>query len=256
MRRFLLTSVTIMAMSPAGLGLAADLPTSTPPPAPPPPIFTHNWAGFYVGAHVGGGWNDISSNTANNSGVSQDHTTSNSSGVFGGAQIGYNWLPSPSWLLGAEADVSGSSLSGTLAGCTATGCAHSTPTDDAFGTVRARVGYVQGDWLFYGTGGFAWLDESTKRTITCTGALCPGASTASVLVGQVASASGTEPGWSAGGGIEWGFAPNWSVGVQYLHLQFDDIKRAYTYSLPTANRNSVSSQSIDTVRLGINYRFW
>jgi len=33
-----------------------------------------------------------------------------------------------------------------------------------FGTVRGRVGYSVGNWLIYGTGGFAWTYDQFTRT--------------------------------------------------------------------------------------------
>jgi high affinity Mn2+ porin len=38
------------------------------------------------------------------------------------------------------------------------------------GTVRGRVGYAPGNWLFYATGGFAWTYDQRSLTQTSTGA--------------------------------------------------------------------------------------
>lgn len=88
------------------------------------------------------------------------------------------------------------------------------------------------------------------------GALCPGASAASALVGMTASASGSEGGWAAGGGIEYMFAPHWTASIEYLHHQFDNVALAFSYpGFPTAFRHNVSDGLIDTVRFGVNYLF-
>jgi outer membrane immunogenic protein len=71
-----------------------------------------------------------------------------------------------------------------------------------------------------------------------------------------AIASGNQSGWTAGGGIEWGFAPNWTAKVEYLHLQFDNVGRDFTYpGFPTAFRHISANNSTDTIRIGANYLF-
>jgi high affinity Mn2+ porin len=37
------------------------------------------------------------------------------------------------------------------------------------GTARARIGYAPGNWLFYGTGGFAWTYDQLTLTRRVTG---------------------------------------------------------------------------------------
>ena len=126
--------------------------------------------------------------------------------------------------------------------------------NDWFGTARGRIGWVANDWLFYGTGGFAWVNDKVDRTIVCVGGACPGASLVSPLVGQVSSDSGTATGWVAGGGIEWGIAPNWSVKAEYLHISVS-ADHAFTYTIATANRTQKTDLEIDTVQIGVNYHF-
>jgi outer membrane immunogenic protein len=73
---------------------------------------------------------------------------------------------------------------------------------------------------------------------------------------MTASASGTQSGWTAGGGVEWGFLPNWTARVEYLHLQFDNVGRDYSYpGFPTAFRHFNSNHGLDVVRVGVNYLF-
>jgi outer membrane immunogenic protein len=237
----------------AAPAFAADLPTSKPAPAPPPAVY--NWNGFYVGGHFGGGGGSTSSDAYFLDGSFATNAAFDRSGVFGGGQVGYNWMFTPNWLLGAEADLSASNIQGSLTSCSTTGCAHSVSTDNVFGTARARLGYAWNNWLFYGTGGVAWLNSDTKRTIACVGARCPAVTARSVLVNQEASASGTDGGWALGGGVEWGFAPSWSLQLQYLHLQSDGVSRDFSYSLPAGFRHVVSDSAIDTGQVGVNYRF-
>ena len=60
-----------------------------------------------------------------------------------------------------------------------------------------------------------------------------------------------------GAGFEYGFAPNWSFGVEYNHLFMGDANNSFT-NLPlfAANfANSRITQDVDMVTLRINYRF-
>jgi outer membrane immunogenic protein len=232
---------------------AADLPVKARP-APLPMAATYNWTGFYIGAHVGYGWGRTTTDTFDGAGTLTSATEGRRDGFLGGGQVGANWQFHPNWLLGIEADVSGSGIKGGLTSCTATGCASSESKNDVFGSIRGRLGVVANNVLFYGTGGFAWMDNETTRTITCVGAACPAASTASVLVGQASTASSTLGGWVVGGGIEWMFAPNWTAKVEYQHARFD-YSYDFNYSLAAAFRRSTTELRTDTVRVGVNYLF-
>jgi outer membrane immunogenic protein len=60
-----------------------------------------------------------------------------------------------------------------------------------------------------------------------------------------------------GVGFEYGFAPNWSVGLEYDHLFMGDANNSFT-GLPgfaTRFANNRITQDVDMVTLRINYRF-
>jgi outer membrane immunogenic protein len=256
MRRIAVAAIAVVGM--LGSSLAADL--STPAMAPPVPmIAAYNWNGFYLGAHVGYGREDNSTATYNNAGVFLESTKHSRDGIFGGGQIGYNWQFAPTWLLGVEADISASGIKGTATGCSVTGCSSNVGKLDDFGTLRGRIGYVANNMLLYGTGGLAWSHSTSDRTVTCVvagGGICPGGPSPSPLTGRVASVSGSQTGWAAGAGIEWAFLPNWTAKVDYLHLQFDNVSRNYSYAgFPTAFRHMNTDSGLDTVRIGVNYLF-
>ncbi len=255
MKRVLLGIAAIAALigSPA---LGADMPVKAPP-APPPPVWS--WTGFYFGGHLGYGWQHVDSNSSDAAGALVDTNSSDGNGVFGGVQIGWNYMFVPNWVVGIEADISGADIKRTDSGCSATGCATSDTNIDDFGTVRGRLGYAWNNVLLYGTGGWAWSHSSTDRTVTCVvagGGVCPGGPSPSLLTGMIASASGTDSGWAAGGGVEWIFAPQLTFKVEYLHFEFDNVGRDFSYpGFPTAFRHTVSDASTDTIRVGVNYLF-
>jgi hypothetical protein len=72
----------------------------------------------------------------------------------------------------------------------------------------------------------------------------------------LASASSTRWGGTVGVGGEYGFAPNWSVGLEYDHLFMGDANNTFSVANPllagAANR---ISQDVDMVTLPFNYRF-
>ncbi len=225
------------------LACAADLSTK----APIAPLI-YNWDGFYLGGHVGYGWNNIDSTTSNsNTGVVEKTSSSERDGILGGGQIGYNYMVSPNFLIGVEADFDGANLSAGNEDCLdALHCVHADGKNQWFGTVRGRLGYAHNNWLLFATGGLAWVHGTTTRTITV--------ATNPLLVGEAATASGTDAGWTVGGGVEYGFTPHWSVNLEYRYMQVD-TGRDFIYSVPTPNRHIDATEHINTVRLGVSYYF-
>ena len=85
----------------------------------PPAVVIFTWTGFYFGAHAGGGWGHTDVNgspyraTSRGEGVIAPSPVGvDVSGWLAGGQIGANYQAG-SWVLGAEADVSGANLTGS-----------------------------------------------------------------------------------------------------------------------------------------------
>jgi outer membrane immunogenic protein len=204
-----LSAIAIAAALAAGSARAADLPSHKAAPdfAPPPPVFS--WTGFYVGLNAGGGFRADSGFGPRAGDVS---------GVVGGGQIGYNFQLAPMIVVGVETDFQGTSLSRTL------GWAGPQVSLPWFGTVRGRAGLTLFDdrLLVYGTGGFAYGELNTPWR------------------------SDTRTGWTAGGGLEWAFLPNWSAKVEYLYTELESDRGWVVAPQRT---------SFHTVRAGVNYHF-
>ena len=100
---------------------------------------------------------------------------------------------------GNWADLKGSNVSGFIPAWT------NNSKIEAFGLFTGQVGYAWNNVLWYVKGGAAVTDDKYRGTVTATGALFN-------------SASETRWGGVVGTGIEFGFAPNWSVAVEYDHL--------------------------------------
>src|SRR5436190_9298168 len=56
MRKLLFLGLASFAALVIGSANAADIQRPVLKAAPPPPPPAYNWTGFYVGAHLGGGW--------------------------------------------------------------------------------------------------------------------------------------------------------------------------------------------------------
>ena len=80
-------------------------------------------------------------------------------------------------VVGAEADASfpsfpnpdGMSIGGTSTFSSLIGAESYSETVLSSGTVRGRIGYAPGNWLFYATGGFAWTYDQLTLTQLATG---------------------------------------------------------------------------------------
>ena len=250
---------------------AADMaPVVAKAPPPLPPVY-YPWTGFYIGGNIGGGFanTDFSGTTSGTlKGVPFQETFNASRsqhGWLGGGQLGINYEIVPRWVVGVEGDIDWSNIQGSVSACsskTATGvidCATSAGKIDDFGTVRGRVGYVFDNLLVYGSGGFAWAHETATDTETCNGTKCP--KTSNVFAINSASSSATPDGWAAGGGLEWRFLPNWTLRVEYLHLQFSRVSDAFNLNgtvkgVPFASTSNVSANTgVEVLRVGLNYLF-
>jgi outer membrane immunogenic protein len=255
MKQFL-CATAFVALAVTGAA-AADMPLKAPPQAPAPAAF--DWSGFYIGGQVGYAVVNVDSTAFNGAGVLQDITHSDRKGFYGGGQIGFNFMVAPHWVAGVEADIAAANLRGSLTPCTATGCAHSEIKIDEIGSLRGRFGYAFDRALLYATGGVLFDHSSTNRTVVCVvagGGTCPGGPSPSPLTGMTATASGSQAGWTAGGGVEWAVAPHWTVKAEYLHFHIDNIVRDFSYpGFPGAFRHIISTANGDTVRLGVNYLF-
>ena len=249
MRKFSLTLLAAAIGLAASQASAADLPRKAPPayiPPPPPPL---TWTGCYIGANVGGAFGDASA-TFNFGEVS-----TNGSGFAGGGQIGCDYqFAGTGWVIGFRNMFDGTSNDrsrtigfGPLAG----GVVNF--NNQWFDTLTGRVGYaVAPAWLLYFQGGGAWAHTSTDITF------------AGVQTGQ---GSNTRSGWTIGGGVEWMFAPHWSVFLEGNWMDFGTNNRTLFTPPPPVGAVGLppsvcqfgcpwSTKATEaTVLVGVNYRF-
>jgi outer membrane immunogenic protein len=220
------------------MALAADLPIRKAPAYIPPSLPpAYVWTGCYLGGNVGGAWGRIEATD-----VTTGATVSpNNSGFAGGGQVGCDYQMSQ-WVVGFRNMFDGTSISN---GATISDSYFSGTINGRlnwFDTLTGRVGYlVQPNLLLYAQGGAAW----TSWDIT--------AQTNGVQVGEISG--GNRTGWTAGGGVEWMFAPHWSTFVEYNYMGFG-TRSATTNACIGGTCALISAKAdVQDVLVGLNYKF-
>jgi len=241
MKKLILGCVALAAMI-SGSAMAADMPVKAAY-NPPPAVAAYDWSGFYLGAHLGYDWENFNGDSIHtDTGALGSIFSKRFTNVFAGFQGGYNYVVASNILLGVEADVSRNNAGawglGVNDGSFGQGVL------DWSGTVRGRLGYAVNNWLFYGTGGFAWSEVNLTRVQIS--AFNPGAPPATVE-----TASATRTGWTAGAGIEVGVLSNLTVRAEYRHTEYDSFNVAF----PLSSRAWFLSSRSEEVLLGANYKF-
>ncbi len=209
MKRYLLGTATaaVIAMSTQAAS-SADVSVPT--------LFSY-WIGPYVGVQGGWGWTTT-------------RGLPNATGDFGGGLIGYNYQIN-NIVLGLEGEGSFANISGRATDIfgirTAVGY-----RDDGLASLRGRFGLAFDNFLFYGTAGGGWGHGNIST---------------SEAFDALAAGKAWHTGWTAGGGIEYGFLPTWTIKLEYLHYGLGS--ELYFGRLNTGNID------IDTFRVGVNYIF-
>ena len=285
-------SLAVLIASPV---MAADLLVHPTVVAAP-----YSWTGVYIGVNGGYGRSnsevDVSSTVtscltfppcpAANSALGRASVAAippvfatNPKGGIAGGQIGFNYQAG-AWLVGLEADLAWSGMKGTNAqtGLAFVGPPLPTATISAaaaadqrlndFGTIRGRLGFLPvNPLLVYVTGGLAFAEMKSNTTVaeacnptlaTCGGSFLP----------VIVSISRARIGATVGGGLEYAFAPGWSLRGEYLYFNLGS-----TYSLAPLNlmstaaapsaalvtavvQSSTTEFSGSIVRAGLNYKFY
>jgi outer membrane immunogenic protein len=249
MKKRLLTATAIAAVMAGSSAYAADMnvPWTAPPPTPP----QFSWSGCHAGFNMGLGdghlqWQDTQPDGNIDGSTTSNRTAhTNLSGGLAGAQLGCDMQFGPGVVMGIAGSYDWSDIAGTNQDQFN---APWTLTDrmDWYATVTGRLGAVVNHVLVFGRGGAAFAHNNFE--IENSGV-------------TLSTPSDIRTGWTLGAGLEWPFAPNWSVVLEGDYYSFG--AKTETFNNATAIAGgfinppfTINVQpSFETVTLGINYRF-
>jgi outer membrane immunogenic protein len=288
------SAVAVTPLPPASEPALATTSTLAPVPAPAPaptstdvlaqealPAATSSdglgqWTGLYVGgnfgygfARGGGGFSCLNSVTNDTTGCAVVNSPAlKTSGVFGGAQMGYlmplstltlplGATPSPV-MIGIEGDIQGSGIDGRqnisgpinavgFAGPGCTVCSFSASQSiDWFSTVRGRIGVPVDDVFIYATGGVMFGDVRASQTLNIGGGSSDTVTVKKTITGPV-----------VGGGLEFNLSGPVTAKIEGLYYDLGTVRTA---SLPvgTAPVNFTDYKTFGyrggMIRVGINVK--
>jgi outer membrane immunogenic protein len=164
-------------------------------------VAPYAWSGFFITPLIGYQTAQFQGNGG--------RLLRNAQGFTFGAEAGYNFQFG-NFVIGPAADLSYSLMQGSAN----TFLANVTKDDISWvGTARAKVGYTFDRFMIYATGGFAFAETEVD--------------------GLFASNSQTEPGWTAGGGVQYLWSENQILRAEYRRLE---IQNADFTALPLYQR--------------------
>ena len=210
----------------------------------------YDWTGFYGGLNIGGVFNDTDLNS-NHFGLTDPsgvfNANSNFSSFFPGVQLGYLRQLESNIVLGVEGDVTYNVHQTGKVSCN---CPVTPSVSDHYaiknrlqGAIRGRLGYLVKPQIipFLSAGGsFADLGIAYNNEGD-----------------DFYSKNITQSGWLVGGGLEWGFAHNWSVRAEYYYIDYSgmNMKIPNIYGLNDPNGNAHVNLHTNNARFAINYWF-
>ena len=245
----------------------------------------YTWSGLYVGVHAGYGWGDFDFRNpavtvaapgtafpggALTAGLPLERSFDGNS-VIGGAQVGAN----AQWgnlVVGVEGDISWAGIEGSVRSTsgpfTIPGVPGAVTTVEGasadlefLATVRGRLGFAFNNMLVYGTGGVAFGRVTSAGDVT--------ASIGPQFLTLASTGQETHVGWTAGAGVEAMLTPNLSAKVEYLYADLGWEKHSgpgvvtgspLAASLIPPGASAAASGDfkveVQTVKVGLNFRFW
>jgi outer membrane immunogenic protein len=253
----LMISAAVVTGAILGIGsaVAADLParpyTKAPPIYAAPPI---SWTGCYVGGNVGGGWSRFNAGELAFLGIPTpfvDYGSNSGSSVIGGGQIGCDYQFASNWVIGIQGQAQFGTINSANDVLAFPGVRAAFKVKD-IETVTGRLGYtVAPATLAYVKGGAAWASTYGAAVLPALGG----------LIGE--SANFTMTGYTVGAGLEWMFAPGWSVFGEYNYMDFGtkSVNFISTGLVPgfgpaggLSDTNAIRL-TIQTATVGVNYKF-
>ena len=229
--------------------------------------YDQTWTGFYAGASVGGVWGNTSNRlrlergngavvippadiASLNALVTDDHD--NNGGFAGAIEAGYNYQMG-AFLVGLETDFVFLDVDESTSKTFQSTLPLAAPlrytleqkvSSDWVWTLRPRLGYVSGPWMFFGSAGIGVSDVKLRSRYADS-------------AGRTAqmSDSATKTGFAGGLGAAYAFSPQWSVKGEWLYMDFGKVSA----SAPTTNGFAVitgeGKVKANAFRVALDYKF-
>ena len=275
MKKLLLGTLALVAGI-AAPAAAADMRVR---PAARPAAYT-NWTGCYIGGGGGNSWGHSSGYTATPAStfgvlpgalaapqvqVSQSFDmTGFTGGVYGGCQVQFGV-----WVVGAEGDWFANNKEGQAfavggpgtffgpGGVLVPAGAIWSAKERWYATARGRVGYAVDKWLFYATGGAAWMKIDSAEFFVPIGVPFFGPLTTGNLQ------TDRRTGWTVGGGVEYMLPYNWMIRSEYLYIKIPSyttftpgVGGGTLLAFPGAPTNLSTDLNNHILRVGLSYKFF
>jgi outer membrane immunogenic protein len=192
-----------------------------------------DWAGLYIGAHVGHGSGEREGCYGFTSDTCNTDFHYDQDGWLAGAQLGYNLMASPNIVLGAEVDASLAGIDGEL-----------DLANDKVGvgeyewlaSAKVRAGWATDDLLLYATGGLALAGFDYEDEWGC-------------------EFSQTRSGLLLGGGAELKITGRASVKAEYNFIDFGDESEncSIAFGPITLPQYNEAEAELHVIKVGSNY---
>ena len=235
----------------------------------------YDWSGFFVGANIGGAWNNTCNSWSPGSIISGSPALSSAfynrdcpdnSAFMGGAQFGYmfQWHD---WVWGLGVDYEGWNAKNQHRSYTYTGAVpppngtysfYGKSSPNGLFLLGPRIGYAFGPWFPYARIGGAFTSGTHKSTASFTDAN----GTASFTGGKNYNSNG----FNAGAGVAFAFAPNWALAAEYNYVSLGKGSNSVTNCSGSAAacaefgqvrlENTHNSVTVNMFRLSVNYDFY
>lgn len=204
----------------------------------------YDWGGLYIGVNAGWIGSDVGWTYRDPAGVVADRPISSAStdSLILGGHIGFQHQIGR-LVLGVEGSWSGVGSDESFGSrpCFNTAFNCLSRHDGLIMTLGGRLGYTPRDnMLLYLTGGYAKASVETHEVLVATGVRSP------------FSTRDWHDGWYIGAGIEYALTKNWIIGLEYIHMDFDDHLHLSALSPATESRN-ISLES-DVVRARLTFK--
>ncbi|MGO9703237.1 MAG: outer membrane protein [Xanthobacteraceae bacterium] len=201
----------------------------------------------------------------------------NSSGAVFGGQLGCDYQFQGNFVIGISGSAAGAAINGTgqdpnsfnarlidfgrVGSQFGTSSGLLSANTDFLADISGRLGYTWAQTLFYVKGGVAFTHNNYIAN-TWSGADYTSGGPYHVDTYGAFVANDNVTGGIVGGGLEWALTSNWSVFAEYDHYFFPTKTVNFTangigaFGVPLNYSALVNvKQDIDTVKVGVNYRF-